>query len=277
MAQYGLPYKGSKSKIAKWVIGILPSAQVLYDIFAGGCAITHCALLSGKYDKVFANDISFSTDCFADAIAGKYKGYYPWVSHQEFDNYKRVDPAIALCYSFGNDGWTYAYGKDIEPYKRAMHQVICGESIQQRRLAMKRFVRLLIALREGAVEHLERLQSLEHLERLQFGAINCAFEHSRGDYRDVEFVGDDIVVYCDPPYKCTRKDYKFGDDNFNREEFYDWCCEQTAPLYISEYAMPEDRFVCIAQREVACSMSVIKRSKAIEKIFRPKHQVNGNR
>lgn len=37
MAQYGLPYKGSKSKIAQWVIDILPSAQVLYDIFAGGC------------------------------------------------------------------------------------------------------------------------------------------------------------------------------------------------------------------------------------------------
>lgn len=45
---YGLPYKGSKSKIAEWVVAHIPKAPVLVDIFAGGCAVTHAALLSGK-------------------------------------------------------------------------------------------------------------------------------------------------------------------------------------------------------------------------------------
>ncbi len=37
---YGLPYTGSKSKIAHWVIDNLPRGRVLIDAFAGGCAIT---------------------------------------------------------------------------------------------------------------------------------------------------------------------------------------------------------------------------------------------
>ena len=40
---YGLPYKGSKNRIAKKILDVLPAAPVLYDVFAGGCAITHAA------------------------------------------------------------------------------------------------------------------------------------------------------------------------------------------------------------------------------------------
>lgn len=36
---YGLPYAGSKSRIAHWVIDNLPCGRVLIDAFAGGCAI----------------------------------------------------------------------------------------------------------------------------------------------------------------------------------------------------------------------------------------------
>lgn len=33
---YGLSYKGSKSRIAKWVVEALPSADVWVEPFAGG-------------------------------------------------------------------------------------------------------------------------------------------------------------------------------------------------------------------------------------------------
>lgn len=33
---FGVPYQGSKSRIAQWVVGNLPSAPVLVDLFAGG-------------------------------------------------------------------------------------------------------------------------------------------------------------------------------------------------------------------------------------------------
>lgn len=38
---YGLPYLGSKSKIANDIISLFPPAENFYDLFAGGCAITH--------------------------------------------------------------------------------------------------------------------------------------------------------------------------------------------------------------------------------------------
>ena len=49
---YGLPYSGSKSRIAHWVIDNLPRGRVLIDAFAGGCAITHRALLSQKWQTI---------------------------------------------------------------------------------------------------------------------------------------------------------------------------------------------------------------------------------
>lgn len=35
MASFGIPYQGSKSRIATWVVPNLPSSPVLVDLFAG--------------------------------------------------------------------------------------------------------------------------------------------------------------------------------------------------------------------------------------------------
>ena len=55
--RYGLPYKGSKNSIARWIIDSLPPADTFVDLFFGGGAVTHAALLSGKYQHFIANDI----------------------------------------------------------------------------------------------------------------------------------------------------------------------------------------------------------------------------
>lgn len=34
--RYGLPYKGSKNKIAKWIVDQLPEGEVFADLFFGG-------------------------------------------------------------------------------------------------------------------------------------------------------------------------------------------------------------------------------------------------
>ena len=47
---YGLPYMGSKNKIAEWVVGHFPEKKHFYDLFAGGCAVTHCAMLKNKFE-----------------------------------------------------------------------------------------------------------------------------------------------------------------------------------------------------------------------------------
>lgn len=66
--RYGVPYRGSKNKIAQWVISNLPAGDTLIDLFAGGCAITHAALLSGKWNHIVANDIGDAPQLFMDAV-----------------------------------------------------------------------------------------------------------------------------------------------------------------------------------------------------------------
>ena len=134
MTHYGLPYQGSKSKIAMWVLRNLPAADALVDLFAGGCAITHGALLTGRYRRIIANDITDSVRLFADAIAGKYADETRWISRDEFFAHKDTDPYVRLIWSFGNN----------------------------QRIDLEH------------LERLERLQRLQHLQRLQYLKVSVS-------------------------------------------------------------------------------------------------------
>ena len=129
---YGLPYTGSKSRIAHWVIDNLPSGRVLIDAFAGGCAITHRALLSQKWQIVIANDINRKyPQLFLDAIHGRYRDEKRWISREDFKRLKLQDAFIACCWSFGNNLQDYMYSQAIEPYKRALHYAIVLDDFEQ--------------------------------------------------------------------------------------------------------------------------------------------------
>ena len=122
---YGLPYTRSKSRIAHWVIDNLPSGRVPIDAFAGGCAITHRALLSQKWQTVIANDINGEyPQLFADAMHGQYRDEKRWISREDFERLKSKDAFVACCWSFANNVRHYMYSKAIEPYKRALHYAI---------------------------------------------------------------------------------------------------------------------------------------------------------
>lgn len=75
---------GSKSKIAKWIVDMLPAAHTWVEPFAGGCAVTHAAILSGKYKRFIINDITDSAKVFVDAINGKFKNEKRWISRSDF-------------------------------------------------------------------------------------------------------------------------------------------------------------------------------------------------
>lgn len=119
--KYGLPYMGSKNRIADWIIDNIPPANYLYDLFSGGCAVTHCAMLSGHYRNFIINDIDPVSRLFIDAMRGQYKDEKRWISREDFFRYKDIDPYISVCWSFGNDRTEYLYSKEIEPWKRALH------------------------------------------------------------------------------------------------------------------------------------------------------------
>lgn len=145
MRKYGLPYQGSKSKIADELMKHIPDADILYDLFAGGCAMAQCALLSNKFKEVYVNDINDCVVLFKDALNGDLDKYEPerFRSRQNFFDEKDDNPFVRLVYSFSNDQKTYLYSKDIEPYKQALHELIYAPTPYERIIVFKKIIRLL--------------------------------------------------------------------------------------------------------------------------------------
>ena len=274
MGKYGLPYMGSKNKIAPWVLEHLPKAHTLVDLFAGGCAVTHCALQSGKWQKVHSNDITDSAIFFKDVALGKYHDRCEWISREDFMRFKNSDPWIRLIYSFSCDQHTYLYGEEIEKYKEQVFKLLTGDSIHERRMAYRGIVReierFITNRKIRPALDMEVLERIERLRGIQLSNEVPKLEATQADYRDVEILPDS-VIFCDIPYRNTRE-YRNG--TFDHDVFYEWAIKQTAPLFISEYWMPEDRFECVAEFERVSTFSATNNSlRKVERIFRPKTQL----
>ena len=120
--KYGLPYKGSKNKLAERIVRLLSKRTHLIDLFCGGCAVSHAALLMGKYEHIHINDINWMCPTlFIDALNGKYNDENRWISREDFFRLKDTDPYVAVVWSFGNNLRDYLYSKEIEPLKKAIH------------------------------------------------------------------------------------------------------------------------------------------------------------
>ena len=126
---FGLPYKGSKSAIAKDIIGVLPGGNRLVDLFCGGCAITDYALKNtDKFNQFLINDIDErNPKTYMKALNGVFRNEDRWISRQDFFKLKETDDYVRLCFSFGNNEKTYMYGPQLEPYKRAIHHIVFWE------------------------------------------------------------------------------------------------------------------------------------------------------
>ena len=121
--KYGLPYKGSKNKLAPKIFELFPQKKNFYDLFCGGCAMTHYGMLHNKFEKFIINDINpMCPTLFFDAVNGKFKNETRWISREDFLNSN--EPYVKFCWSFGNNLRSYLYGEEIEPYKKACHYAI---------------------------------------------------------------------------------------------------------------------------------------------------------
>lgn len=123
--KYGLPYKGSKNKLAERIVRLLPKKTNLVDLFCGGCAVSHAAMVMGKYKHIHINDINWMCPTlFIDAISGKYNDESRWISREDFFRLKDKDPYVAVVWSFGNNMRDYLYSREIEPLKKAIHYAL---------------------------------------------------------------------------------------------------------------------------------------------------------
>lgn len=269
------------------ISGYFPKLEHFYDLFGGGFSVTHYMLENKKnnYNHFHYNEIRPGIcELIKDAIDGKYNfnNFKPdWIARERFQKEKESNAYIKIVWSFGNNGDSYLFGKEIESHKKSMHQAVIfnefddfmiktfginkwpdGLSVYGKRVMLKCIIRknkLRFDLKQlEQLEQLERLQQLERLERLD-GKLTL----TNLDYREVK-IQPNSVIYCDIPYNRTAD---YGRE-FNHHEFFNWADSQDNPVFISEYNIPDKRFTLIKQISHRTTFSVEKQnSKVIEKLY----------
>ena len=124
--KYGAAYQGSKSKIADEIISKLPARKYFIDAFSGGGALAHCALESGKFEHIIANDLQTKDILEAHFLwtpEQHLEFQKRWVTKEEFE--KTNNLYIKTCWSFSNNRKAYIYSKTCYEYKRRLHNAIC--------------------------------------------------------------------------------------------------------------------------------------------------------
>jgi site-specific DNA-adenine methylase len=287
VASYGIPYMGSKNKIVKKLLEVIPAAQNFYDLFGGGGCVSHYIATNcrDKWPNVYYNEIDMLVvDLMRDAISGKYnyEVFKPnFISREDFIVNKDTCGYTKLCWSFGNNGITYLFGKDIEDIKRDMHNAVIfdkfselfvstwgvsewpvGMDIKQRRFHIR------MLARQRGLQQFKRLQQLEQLERLQqFERFQQQpFVVTNLDYRNVG-IKPNSVIYCDIPYQNTAQ----YTTQFHRESFLDWAAECANPVFVSEYGISDIRFTEVFQidkiQSLKSNLKSGKRRVYVEKLY----------
>ena len=280
MANYGIPYMGSKSKIADFVLSHIPAAENFYDLFGGGFSITHAAMLKNKWNSFHFNEIKGDVvDLIKDSIAGKYnyEVFKPeFITREMFKSRKNNCAYTRVIWSFANNQRDYLFSKDIEKRKDSLHNAVIHNifdetavdlldfncwphdlfEIKARRLFIGKKVRDKLGL--DAPERLQQLERLEQLERLQQLE---QLELTSLSYDEV-VINQKSVVYCDIPYKETRG---YGSE-FDHKAFYKWALTSKHPIFVSEYNMPDGFFeiASISKQQIVSSKN---RREVVEKIF----------
>lgn len=257
MASWGLPYRGSKSKIAEKIFMLLPVGHRFVDLFGGGGAMSHCA--TRYYRQVLYNDVDpLTVEYFTRAMNGDYD--IRWIDREEFNRLKHSDPIVKYIWSFSNNGRSYLYPDDIAPWKHALWKARYeGDMSILQEMGIEDCSRAyLISQGDEIITKycawlghdvknslsIPKLQSLECLERLKrledVKSYMCNLEISNMDYRDYVYQDGDIV-YCDIPYASTEGyDGTSANTDFDTEAFLEWVRTRPYQVYFSSYSAPDE-------------------------------------
>ena len=267
----GLPYQGSKKKVAKKIVEIIKqnfgTDKIVYDVFGGGGAITaeclingldvryndHCEFITAAFQKVISSD----RDWLKTLIVSRED----FLKIREKPNKTLDDELKLLVNSFGDNRKDYLYAKSFADDKYflaieiiAKHGVFSGyKQTETYRNAERPFdvgrpdkAQLIGQLQK--LGQLERLQQLQQLGRFQ------QLETTNKDYRAFSEVKG-AVFYLDPPYENANVRGYSDSKQFNHAEFYDWAVEMAREniVLLSSYTVSDDRFVEVFRFETAQS------------------------
>lgn len=256
MKNLGMPYQGSKNRIATQIVEHFPPADTFVDLFFGGGAVTHAAQLSGKFRNFIANDLRKTPQAWNKAVDGIGDEYDRYVSKEEFQ--ASDDMLVKMIWSFGAGGRTYAHASIHELSAR----MIMSSSVEERYSSWLEFLKAVEARgANGLYYGVQLISSVVQLRRIKTLEGNQPVTPFNLDYREVE-IPKDSVVYCDPPYRGTQH---YG-NQFDHDAFWQWCRTREFPVYISEQEAPED-FMQIFSVQKVVSFTKCSSKKRNEGLF----------
>lgn len=245
----GIPYRGNKRQKVNKILDLLPNGERFIDAFGGGGCVSIHAATAMKFGTVVYNELDPNIFQLFTEFAIKHNQIdlkrFVVPNRERFfiaknrEHKTLEDNIILTAWSFSNNRDTYLYGKKIakakEDVTRYLFEKVLNKSIKDTYAEYKSHIRQELQNVPGVLqqlqrlEQLERLQQLEQLQRLQQLE---QLETVNGSYDELE-IGQDDIVYCDPPYMGT-KGYEF---EFDHQKFIDWYSHQCSAreIYISEY------------------------------------------
>ncbi|WP_025217148.1 DNA adenine methylase [Mannheimia varigena] len=256
----GLPYQGSKKKVAKQIVEIIKqnfgTDKTIYDVFGGGGALTAECLINGlnvKYsdaDPIIVGMLQKVISTDREYIKSLIISRDEFFSIKEKQNKTIDDELKLLVNSFGNNRANYLYGKDRADYKyKAAMDIIRNHDVflgYKQTSTYKQVISDCIDLEQlqqlQQLERLQQLQQLQQLERLQQLQQLQQLDIKVCDYRTFNNI-QGAVFYCDPPYEGAVT-IGYSISGFNSKAFYDWAYEMSKNniVLISSYSISDDRF-----------------------------------
>lgn len=152
-----IPYMGSKRGIAERLLDemlkIKPNAKYFYDLFGGGGAMSFMAAQYGLnvvYNEKNSAVFSFLEFIFDRIKTGKKSKFglfpeewYEFVDRDQFFSAIAKNDAFSqfcrACYSFGNKGNTYSFGKHIEEFCKQKHNYVLHKDKNAKKVIKERF------------------------------------------------------------------------------------------------------------------------------------------
>ena len=269
MTRYGLPYKGSKNKIAKRLIEFIPRTENFVDMMCGGASVSQCIKEHRPETNVHLNDVDEQLIEFLRLIDGNgWHGIEHFISHDEFFRLKDSRFDVSVCFSFGNDRRTYLYSWNKEFLMWRLEDRLIKEGLPE---SYERFLKEKNKYRDVDVKYMRAVQRISSIFRFQermhgkFASISC------GTYFDYRFsdgmTPDNTVVYCDIPYRNTES--RQYSERFHHERFYWWVRNSRYVCVTSEFSMPSDfvRVGEIGRPEICCKPTNGKRDMTVEGLF----------
>ena len=246
-----MKYMGSKNRIAKHLVPIIESyfeeeTKTYIEPFVGGANLI---------DKIhFTNKIGSDNNKYLIKLLR-------YVSIYGMDDLPRNIPRehyndVRTCFNENNGKYSdyyIGYVGFVASYNgRFFDGGYSGHAVGSKGTSKPRdYIRQTINNLEGQIDDLKSIK----------------FRY--GDFTMYNDIIHNAVIYCDPPYKNTKK---YGtSNNFDYEAFYNWCRKMSKnnTILVSEYEMPSD-FKCIWSIPLKTNMMDTlggERKTNVEKLF----------